>query len=111
MARHWLGGGDDTLNIKLAGHILDKCHKKPKVSFEEVKQAITAHASMLKDVKLPPRQKRMPSEVDEYIRRLLTRDTSISATKALRQFRDDGNSFEEKRFRARFAEVIGKLSR
>lgn len=102
-----LGGTMVTLNVALARHFLSKVRtqKREAVDFSIIKQSLEASFSDLMPEPMPERTRRTEEEVKIYIADLLRNTPEISASKALRQFRDSGNSFEEKRFRRAFHEV------
>ncbi|WP_406609214.1 hypothetical protein [Agarivorans sp. JK6] len=97
MSQHWLDGGDTTLNIRLAGHAL--LELRQALSASVVKEKITTYTRGLPEMVQSPKRKRNSiEEVDNYLKNLLSSDSEISATRALRRFRDEGNAFEEKHF-------------
>lgn len=93
-----------TLNISLLNHAL-KVSSEQNLGFPKLKQYIENQFHLLDEKIKPKRLKRTESEVISYIREILDRHSHISASCALRIFRDTGNSFEEKNFRRLFSLV------
>ncbi|MGA7588449.1 MAG: hypothetical protein WCB03_20820 [Rouxiella badensis] len=93
------------LNISLAKYFISHFNDGSKEDFSIVAHEISNQLNTLPERKVIKGIKRNPEEVEKYILVLLQQQPEISATKALRSFRDSGNSFEEKRFRMLFQSV------
>lgn len=102
-----LGGTMVTLNVALAKHFLSEVLRQEtsSIDFSVVSQSLEKSFSKLLPESVPYRKRRTEEEVKAYVADLLKKAPDISASKALRHFRDSGSSFEEKRFRKAFLEV------
>ncbi|WP_415720193.1 hypothetical protein [Photobacterium ganghwense] len=103
-----LGGTMVTLNVALARHVLLEVmgSDHSSIDFSVIKQSLEKSFADLLPNPIPERTRRTEEEVKTYVADLLTHAPKISASTALRYFRDSGNSFEEKRFRKAFQEVL-----
>ncbi len=97
------------LNIMLAQYFIKTFKLNAHDDFSVVVQRLSAQFHSLPAKKVTKGIKRQAEEVQAYISTLLQQQPAISATQALRTFRDAGNAFEEKRFRTLFqAAATGK---
>ncbi|WP_413727341.1 hypothetical protein [Sodalis sp. RH19] len=101
----WLNCNMLMLNIKLAQHVIRDFTSHQRDDLSILSQELSREFNFLPERKVIQGIKRNPDEVKKYIFDLLQQQPGISATKALRAFRDSGNSFEEKRFRTLFQAV------
>ena len=102
---HWLKCNMLMLNISLAKYIINQFVNNSLNDIGELSKSIYQELQSLPERKIVKGQKRTPEEVEKYILELQRQNPQISATQALRTFRDSGNSFEEKRFRGLFQTV------
>jgi len=93
------------LNIMLAHYFIKTFKVNAHDDFSVVAQLLSAQFHSLPAKEATRGIKRQVEEVQVYISMLLQQQPAISATQALRTFRDAGNAFEEKRFRALFQAV------
>ncbi len=93
------------LNIMLAQHFIKTFTHNAHDDFSAVAQLLSAQFQSLPAKEATRGIKRNGEDVQAYILTLLQQQPLISATQALRTFRDAGNAFEEKRFRALFKAV------
>lgn len=101
----YLGCNMLMLNIGLARHFVGIFTEKNEKNFRLLANQLGNEFEKLPEVLTIKGIKRTPIEVESFILSLMKKHTSLSATKALREFRDSGNSFEEKRFRQIFIEL------
>lgn len=90
------------LNIKLAQYILKEFTDRKLDDLNSLSQQLAEKFENIPEREIKKGVRRSPEEVNQYILRIVQQHPGISATQALRAFRDAGNSFEEKRFRAAF---------
>ncbi|MCE0846930.1 hypothetical protein LVQ79_15355 [Buttiauxella sp. A2-C1_F] len=90
------------LNISLAQYFIKLFLLKQLSDLSILSVKLTEHFISLPEREVSKGIRRSPDDVSKYILNLLQQQPEISATKALRAFRDSGNSFEEKRFRTLF---------
>jgi len=93
------------LNIKLAQYILKEFTDRKLDNLNLVSQQLIEKFKNLPEREVKKGVRRNPEEVNQYILNIVQEYPGISATQALRAFRDSGNSFEEKRFREAFKAV------
>tara|TARA_Y100000590_G_scaffold77143_1_gene85403 strand:+ start:283 stop:1278 length:996 start_codon:yes stop_codon:yes gene_type:complete len=102
-----LGGTRGASNVRLAEKILSEEH------FDNINASklIKKYGELLEQqppIKKFNRKKIPEQEIKEYIRKNLEKNPNLSATKLLRQYRDDGFQCEQKRFRDLFNSVNEK---
>lgn len=98
----WLGCNMLMLNISVAKYIVKEFTSKQLNDLNELSHKLIEELKELPEREVKKGIRRTPEEVKFFILKLMEQNPSISATHALREFRDSGNSFEEKRFRAEF---------
>jgi len=103
--RYWLKCNMVTLNIALASHILEDVKSNSNIDLGHIKDKYNQHSNSLDPIPKRERHKCTEKDVISYISDKLSITPKISSSKALRMFRDSGNSFEEKRFRCLFRQV------
>lgn len=96
------------LNISLAKYVISHFSDNKNEDLSILAQELSQQFYKLPERDVIKGIKRNPEEVEEYILTLLQQQPEVSATKALRAFRDSGNSFEEKRFRVLFRSVSAR---
>ena len=90
------------LNISVAKYIVEEFTSKHLNNLNELSEKLVEELKELPEREVKKGIRRNPEEVKSFILKLMEQNPGISATHALREFRDSGNSFEEKRFRAEF---------
>lgn len=95
------------LNIKLAQYILKEFTGRKLDDLNLLSQQLAEKFENIPEREVKKGVRRSPVEVNQYILSIIQQHPGISATQALRAFRDAGNSFEEKRFRATFKAISG----
>ncbi|MDK1411591.1 hypothetical protein QMS62_04505, partial [Cronobacter sakazakii] len=98
----WLRCNMLMLNISVAKYIVNEFTSKQLNDLNELSQKLIEELKELPEREVKKGIRRSPEEVKSFILKLMEQNPGISATHALREFRDSGNSFEEKRFRAEF---------
>ncbi|EPK1427014.1 hypothetical protein I9V58_003900, partial [Escherichia coli] len=98
----WLRCNMLMLNISVAKYIVKEFTSKQLNDLNELSQKLTEELKELPVREVKKGIRRSQEEVKSFILKLMEQNPSVSATHALREFRDSGNSFEEKRFRAEF---------
>ncbi|MEC5320698.1 hypothetical protein VSX61_17420 [Brenneria populi subsp. brevivirga] len=101
----WLKCNMLMLNISLAQYIVKEFTRKESNDLSEISLQLSDKLKELPEREVNRGIRRSPEEVAHYILSLIQQQPSISATHALRVFRDAGNSFEEKHFRTVFKAV------
>lgn len=104
----WLGCNMLMLNISLAQYFIKLFSLKQLSDFSVLSDELVEQFRLLPDRVVNKGIRRSPDDVSQYILSLLQQQPEISATRALRAFRDSGNSFEEKRFRTLFKTLCGR---
>lgn len=99
---HWLKCNMLMLNISMAKYIIGEFTDKKLNDLNELSLQLSDKLKELPEREAKKGIRRSPDEVSRFILEIMQQEPSISATHALRVFRDSGNSFEEKRFRAAF---------
>lgn len=95
------------LNISMAKYIINEFLSSGSNDLNEISVHITDKMNDLPEREIIKGIRRSPEEVNHFILKMIHQEPGISATHALRTFRDAGNSFEEKRFRAAFKALSG----
>lgn len=98
----WLRCNMLMLNISVAKYIVKEFTSKQLNDLNELSQKLKEELKELPEREVKKGIRRSPEEVKSFILKIMEKNPGISATHALREFRDSGNSFEEKRFRAEF---------
>lgn len=98
----WLRCNMLMLNISVAKYIVEEFTSKHLNNLNELSEKLVEELKELPEREVKKGIRRNPEEVKSFILKLMEQNPGISATHALREFRDSGNSFEEKRFRAEF---------
>ncbi|MFE8147772.1 hypothetical protein RBA69_11205 [Brenneria goodwinii] len=101
----WLKCNMLMLNISLAQYIVKEFTENKLNDLNLLSLQLSEKCKKLPEREVKKGIRRSPEEVNHYILSLIQQQPGISATQALRAFRDSGNSFEEKRFRAAFKAV------
>lgn len=101
----WLKCNMLMLNISLARYLVKEFVGSKADNLHLLSQQLTKKLENLPEREFKKGIRRSLEEVNAYILNLLIRQPGISATQALRIFRDGGNSFEEKRFRVVFKAI------
>lgn len=99
---HWLKSNMLILNISMAKYIIGEFVSNKSDDLNEISLHISEQLSDLPEREIKKGIRRSPEDVNHFILKMMHQEPGISATHALRKFRDAGNSFEEKRFRAAF---------
>lgn len=102
----WLGCNMLMLNISVAKYIVNEFTSKRLNNLNELSEKLVEELKELPEREVKKGIRRSPEEVNSFILKLMEQNPGISATHALRIFRESGNSFEEKRFRAEFKAMI-----
>lgn len=102
----WLGCNMLMLNISVAKYLVMEFTSKQLNNLNELSQKLVEELQKLPERKVKKGVRRNSEEVKAFILTLMEQNPGISATYALREFRDSGNSFEEKRFRAEFKALM-----
>ncbi|QCT90338.1 hypothetical protein CRI69_20860 [Escherichia sp. E4742] len=103
----WLKCNMLMLNISMAKYIIHEFTTKKIDNLNALSQYLSSELQKLPERENKKGIRRNSEEVSHFIVQILQRNPGISATQALRTFRDSGNSFEEKRFRAFFKALSG----
>ncbi len=103
----WLACNMLMLNISLAQYVVKNFTIKQLDDLSVISQELSEEFQLLPERDAKKGARRSPEEVGRYISSLIQQQPEISATRALRAFRDSGNSFEEKRFRTLFKVISG----
>nr|WP_217437033.1 hypothetical protein [Serratia fonticola] len=104
---NWLKCNMLMLNISMAKYIINDFTSNKSNDLNEISLHISDALSELPEREIKKGIRRSPEEVNHFILKMMHQEPGISATHALRTFRDSGNSFEEKRFRAAFKALSG----
>lgn len=102
----WLKCNMLMLNISVAKYIVKEFTSKQLNNFNELSEMLVEGLRDLPEREVKKGIRRSSEEVKSFILKLMEQKPGISATHALREFRDSGNSFEEKRFRAEFKALM-----
>ncbi|WP_156904832.1 hypothetical protein [Ferrimonas senticii] len=94
-----------TLNINLAKRVLQWREQSGSIPVEKIKQELLRTIEGTTENHQENRIRRTPEYVEQYLKEALAQNPTLKPTPALRHFRDSGNSFEEKRFKAIFTKV------
>lgn len=103
---HWLRCNMLMLNISMAKYIVREFTVSQLNDLNEFSHNLLEELKALPEREIKKGVRRSPEEVKSFILNLIQKNPDLSATHALREFRDSGNSFEEKRFRAEFKALI-----
>lgn len=98
----WLKCNLLMLNISMAKYIIHELVHNKSDDLNNISQHVSDQLIDLPEVEIKKGIRRSLEDVNQFILKIIHQEPSISATQALRTFRDAGNSFEEKRFRAAF---------
>jgi hypothetical protein len=96
-----LGGTRQALNVRVLAHLLHE-HQGPltrDVAADTLNRLLDQQPPIVRH----DRQRWSDAEVANFIRGQLRKEPSLSHTRLLRQFRDDGNACEQSRFASLFA--------
>ncbi|MFV8907329.1 hypothetical protein ABQ333_19020 [Serratia fonticola] len=104
---NWLKCNMLMLNISMAKYIINDFTSNKSNDLNDISLHISDDLSELPEREIKKGIRRSPEEVNHFILKMMHQEPGISATHALRTFRDSGNSFEEKRFRAAFKALSG----
>lgn len=99
---HWLKCNMLMLNVSMAKYIVKEFTSKKLNDLNELSINLLEEFKKLPEREVKKGIRRSPEEVKSFILKIMEQNPGVSATHALREFRDSGNSFEEKRFRAEF---------
>ncbi len=102
----WLKCNMLMLNISVAKYIVKEFTSKQLIDLNEFSKDLFEELKELPEREIKKGIRRSPEEVKSFILKFLQQKPDLSATHALREFRDSGNSFEEKRFRAEFKALM-----
>lgn len=102
----WLKCNMLMLNISMAKYVINEFTSNRSNNLNELSQQLSDELDKLPECEVKKGTRRSPEEVNSFISKLMHEEPGISATHALRAFRDSGNSFEEKRFRAAFKALM-----
>jgi len=102
----WLRCNMLMLNISVAKYIVSRFKSKQLNDLNELSINLLDEFKELPEREVKKGIRRNPEEVKSFILKLMQQKPELSATQALREFRDSGNSFEEKRFRAEFKALM-----
>lgn len=102
----WLRCNMLMLNISVAKYIVKEFTSKKFNNLNELSQKLVEELKELPEREVKKGIRRSPEEVRSFILKLMQQKPDLSATNALREFRNSGNSFEEKHFRAEFKALI-----
>lgn len=103
----WLKCNMLTLNISMAKYLINEFSTSNLDDLSELSLRISDELQELPAYATKKGIRRSPEEVNHFILEIMKQEPGLSATHALRTFRDLGNSFEEKRFRAAFKALSG----
>ncbi|MEQ6969787.1 hypothetical protein [Pectobacterium polaris] len=102
----WLKCNMLMLNISVAKYIVKEFTSKQLSDLNEFSKNLFEELKELPEREVKKGIRRSPEEVKSFILTFMQQKPGLSATHALREFRDSGNSFEEKRFRAEFKALM-----
>lgn len=102
----WLKCNMLMLNISMAKYVIEEFTTNSSNNLNELSLRLSNELNKLPERELKKGIRRSPDEVNSFISKLMQDEPGISATHALRVFRESGNSFEEKRFRAAFKALM-----
>lgn len=103
----WLRCNMLMLNISVAKYIVDEFTSNKLTDLNELSVKLESELKELPEREIKKGIRRSLEDVNDFILNIIRQEPGISATCALRTFRDSGNSFEEKRFRAAFKALSG----
>lgn len=101
----WLNCNMLMLNIKIAQYVIEQFTREGYDNLGVLADTLNKQFSVLPAASKKQGVRRTPEEVEAWVVEHLKEVPDASASRALRVFRDSGNSFEEKRFRALFHTV------
>ncbi|EOC0419392.1 hypothetical protein ACI0Z1_003995 [Cronobacter malonaticus] len=101
----WLNSNMLMLNIKIAQYVIEQFTREGYDNLRLLANSLNKQFYLLPAVSKKQGVRRTPEEVEAWVLQHLKEIPDTSASRALRVFRDSGNSFEEKRFRALFHTV------
>ncbi|EOZ9345915.1 hypothetical protein ACQYEA_004602 [Enterobacter hormaechei] len=101
----WLNCNMLMLNIKIAQYVIEQFTREGYDNLGLLADRLNKKFSSLPAACKKQGVRRTPEEVEDWVLQHLKEVPDTSASRALRVFRDSGNSFEEKRFRALFHSV------
>lgn len=94
-----------SLNITLAQYVINAINNISDIHLNSIKKSIQDEHALLPERPLRKGIRRSPEEVLQFLSQLFCSQPSVSASAALKTFRAEGNSFEEKRFRALYQQA------
>ncbi|MBF4655098.1 hypothetical protein IS506_18815 [Serratia marcescens] len=94
------------LNISVAKYIVKEFTLRQIIDLNVFSKNLFEELKELPEREIKKGIRRSPEEVKSFILKFMQQKPDLSATHALREFRDSGNSFEEKRFRAEFKALM-----
>lgn len=101
----WLNSNMLMLNIKIAEYAIAQFMQEEHGHLGLLAEKLNQQFASLPAARKKQGVRRTPEEVETWVLQHLRETPEASASGALRAFRDGGNSFEEKRFRALFHAV------
>jgi len=101
----WLTCNMLMLNIKMAQYVIQQFNETEQDDLGYLADKLQKQFALLPATLKSSAIRRPPEEVEQWIAHHLKTSPESSASRALRAFRDSGNSFEEKRFRNLFHAV------
>ena len=104
--QHVLGGTRQALNVRVLAHLLREHHGP--LTHDAASDALDHLLSRQPALVRHDRRRCSDAEVADFIRTRLQTDPSLSHSRLLREFRDDGNACEQSRFAALFAADEGR---
>lgn len=102
----WLKCNMMMLNISMAKYIIHAFTNEKLSNLSDFSFQLSNELKELPVHETQKRIRRSPEEVDYFILKFMQQESGVSATQALRAFRNSGNAFEEKRFRAAFKALL-----
>ncbi len=105
--QHLLGGTRQALNARVLAHLLRE-HRGP-LTRDAASDTLNRLLSQQPALARHDRRRRSDAEVASYIRTRLRGDPSLSHSRLLREFRDDGNACKQSRFALLFAAARAEL--
>lgn len=103
----WLKCNMLMLNVSVAKYIVKEFTSRQLVDLKKLSLSLSDELKELPGREVKKGIRHSPEEVKSFILKIMQQKPGVSATHALREFRDSGNSFEEKRFRAEFKVLKG----
>ncbi|MEX0566306.1 hypothetical protein AB3X30_21995 [Raoultella terrigena] len=101
----WLNSNMLMLNIKIAQYVIEQFTREEHDNLGLLADRLNKQFSSLPATCKKQGVRRTPEQVEAWVLQHLSEVSDTSASRALRVFRDSGNSFEEKRFRTLFHSV------